>query len=82
VWRWLFETIWTDRFRPKTQIRKSTVTAISKTLSKVVSAESSEVGALKTIALFCGVGLLVSLLLIAGVAGLPLELTPDVMEWM
>jgi len=36
----------------------------------------------KTIALFCGVGLLVSLLLISEVAALPLGLTPEVMVWM
>jgi hypothetical protein len=58
------------------------VTAISKTFPKRASAELSDVDMLKTIALFCGVGLLVSLLLISEVAALPLGLTPDVMVWM
>ena len=58
------------------------MTAISKTFLKETSAKSSDVDILKTIALLCGVGLLVSLLLTSGVAGLPLGPTPDVMNWM
>jgi Na+/H+ antiporter NhaA len=49
------------------------VTAISKTFSRAASAESSDVDILMTIALFCGIGLLISLLLIAGLAYLPPE---------
>jgi hypothetical protein len=58
------------------------VTAISKTFPKRASAESSDGDIFITIALLCGVGLLVSLLLTSGVAGLRLELLPDVMRWM
>jgi hypothetical protein len=58
------------------------VSVIQHTFPKVSSAKSSDVDILKTIALLCGVGLLVSLLLTSGVAGLPLGLTPDVMNWM
>ena len=58
------------------------MTVIPDTLLKATSAKSSDVDILKTIALLCGVGLLVSLLLTSGVAGLPLELPPDVMDWM
>jgi hypothetical protein len=58
------------------------VTVIPHTFPKVTSAESSDGDIFITITLFCGVGLLVSLLLTSGVAGLPLELTPDVMDWM
>jgi hypothetical protein len=62
---------------------ESAVNAISKTFPKVASAESPDVDILITVALCCGVGLLVSLLLAAGVAGSPLELqTPDVMNWI
>jgi hypothetical protein len=64
------------------QVRESTVTAISKTFPKGASAELSDVDMFKTVALFCGIGLLVSLLLNSGVVGLPLGLTPDVMNWM
>jgi hypothetical protein len=58
------------------------VTAISKPFPKGASAELSDADMFKTIALLCGVGLLVSLLLTSGVAGLRLELPPDVMVWM
>jgi hypothetical protein len=58
------------------------VTVISHTFLKGTFAKTSDVDILKTVALLCGVGLLVSLLLTSGVAGLPLELTSDVMDWM
>jgi hypothetical protein len=58
------------------------VTAISKPFPKGASTESSDGDIFITIALFCGIGLLVSLLLSSGVVGLPLGLTPDVMNWM
>jgi hypothetical protein len=58
------------------------VTAISRPFPKGASAELSDADMFKTIALFCSVGLLVSLLLSSGVAGLRMELTPDVMGWM
>jgi hypothetical protein len=58
------------------------VSVIQHTFPKMTSAESSDGDIFITIALFCGVGLLVSLLLISEVAALPLWLTPDVMVWM
>jgi hypothetical protein len=60
------------------------MTAIAKALlSNVVSTYSPDVDIFKTIALFCGVGLLVSLLLAAGLAYLPAEPhTLDVMDWI
>jgi hypothetical protein len=55
----------------------------AKALSYFVAIESPEADAFKTIALFCGVGLLVSLLLILGFAYLPAEpRTLDVMDWI
>jgi hypothetical protein len=61
-----------------------TVTAIAKAfLLNVVSTDSRDVDIVKTIALFCGLGLLVSLLLAAGLGQLPLEPhTLDVMDWI
>jgi hypothetical protein len=57
------------------------VTATAKTFSKVVSAKSSHIDVFKTIAVFCGVGLLALLLLAAGLACLQLEPRPtDVMD--
>ena len=57
--------------------------AIAKAFLNVVSADSPDVDIFKTIALFCGVGLLVSLLVAAGFAYLPPELhMPDVMDWV
>jgi hypothetical protein len=64
------------------QLRESAVTVIPHTFPKVSSAKSSDGDILITIALFCGIGLLVSLLLTSGVTGSPLALTPDVMDWM
>jgi hypothetical protein len=60
------------------------VTAIAKAfLLNVVSTDSPDVDIVKTITLFCGLGLLVSLLLAAGLAHLPPELhMPDVMDWV
>ncbi len=59
------------------------MTAIAKAFSHPVSTESPEVDIFKTIALFCGAGLLVSSLLIAGLAYLPLEpQTLNVIDWM
>jgi hypothetical protein len=59
------------------------VTAISEIFPKVVSEESHDVDILKTIALYCGVGLLVTLLLTAGLAFLPpAPQTLDVMDWI
>ena len=56
---------------------------IARALSYLVSAESPEVDVFKMIVLFCGVGLLVSLLLILGFAYLPSEpRTLDVMDWV
>jgi hypothetical protein len=44
---------------------------------------ASDIDILKTIAVFCGVGLLVSLLLAAGLSYLPIEpQTLDVINWM
>jgi hypothetical protein len=64
------------------QPRESAVTVIPHTFPKVTSAELSDVDIFITVALFCGVGLLASLLLTSGVAGLPLELTPVVTDWI
>lgn len=50
------------------------MTAISRPFLKRASAELSDVDIFKAVALLGGVGLLVSLLLTSGVAGLPLEL--------
>jgi hypothetical protein len=59
------------------------VTATAKTFSKVVSVKSPDIEVFKTIALFCGVGLLVLFLLAAGLACLQLEpRSPDVMDWI
>ena len=58
------------------------MTVIPHTFLKATSEKSSDVDMFKTIALLCGVGLLVSLLLTSGVAGSPLELPSDVMDWM
>ena len=58
------------------------MTVMLHTCLKETSATSSDVDMLKMIALLCGVGLLVSLLLTSGVAGSPLELPPDVTDWM
>jgi hypothetical protein len=49
------------------------VTAIAKALSSVIFADSPDLDIFKTIALFCGIGLLVSLLLAAGLSYLPAE---------
>ena len=64
------------------------MTAIAKTLLNVVSlnvvsTDSPDADIFKTIAVFCGLGLLVSLLLAAGLTYLPLEPhTLDVMDWI
>jgi hypothetical protein len=59
------------------------VTAIPEVFLNVVSAKSPDIDVFKTIALYCGAGLLVSLLLTAGLAYLSLEpQTPDVMDWI
>ena len=64
------------------------MTAVAKALSNVVSlngvsTDSSDVDIFKTIAVFCGLGLLVSLLLAAGLTYLPPEPhTLDVMGWI
>ena len=60
------------------------MTAIAKAfLLNVVSTDSRDVDIVKTIALFCGLGLLVSLLLAAGLSRLRLEPhTLDVMDWI
>jgi hypothetical protein len=60
------------------------MTAIAKTLLlNVVSADKADIDGFKTIALFCGVGLLVSLLLAAGLAYLPSQPhTLDVIDWL
>jgi hypothetical protein len=59
------------------------VTAIAKALSSVIFADSPDLDIVKTIALFCGIGLLVSLLLAAGLSYLPAEPhTLNVMDWI
>jgi hypothetical protein len=60
------------------------MTALAKALLlSVVSADSPDIDSFKTIALFCGVGLLVSLLLAAGLAYLPSQPhTLDVIDWI
>ncbi|MGD0851345.1 hypothetical protein [Bradyrhizobium sp.] len=60
------------------------MTAIAKALLvNVIYADSPDLDIFKTIALFCGVGLLVSLLLATGLAYLPSEPhTLDVIDWM
>jgi hypothetical protein len=59
------------------------VTAIAKALSSVIFADSPDLDIVKTIALFCGIGLLVSLVLAAGLSYLPAEPhTLDVMDWV
>jgi hypothetical protein len=59
------------------------MTAIAKAFLNVIPAISPDVDILKTVALFCGVGLVVSLLLAGGY--LPLEPHThglDVMDWV
>jgi hypothetical protein len=64
-------------------IRDGATTATAKPFSNVVSAKSSDIDILKTIALFCGVGLLVSLLLTAVLAYLQIgPQAPDLMDWI
>lgn len=59
------------------------MTAIAKALSCVIFANSPDLDIFKTIALFCGIGLLVSLLLAAGLSYLPTEPhTLDVIDWI
>jgi hypothetical protein len=60
------------------------MTAIARVFLNVFPAAiSPDVDIFKTIALFCGVGLLVSLLLAAGLSYLPAEShTLDVMDWI
>jgi hypothetical protein len=59
------------------------VTAIAKALSSVIFADSPDLDIVKTIVLFCGIGLLVSLVLAAGLSYLPAEPhTLDVMDWV
>ena len=62
------------------------MTAIAKAFINVVSADSPDVDILKTVGLFCGVALVVLLLLLAGgVAHLPLEPHTnglDVINWI
>jgi hypothetical protein len=61
------------------------MTAIAKAFSNVIPAISPDVDILKTVALFCGVGLVVSLLLAGVGAYLPLEPHTyglDVMDWI
>jgi hypothetical protein len=60
------------------------MTAIAKVFSNVFPAAiPPDVEIFKTIALFCGAGLLVSLLLAAGLSYLPAEPhTLDVMDWI
>jgi hypothetical protein len=49
----------------------------------VIFADSPDLDIVKTIALFCGIGLLVSLVLAAGLSYLPAEPhTLDVMDWV
>jgi len=63
--------------------KETAVAAIAKAFLDVVSSDSPDVEIFKTIALFCGVGLLVSLLLAAGLSYLPAEPhTLDVMDWI
>ena len=59
------------------------MTEMAKAFFNVVSAESPDVDIFKTIALFCGVGLLAALLLAAGLAYLPPEPhTLQVIDWI
>jgi hypothetical protein len=53
-------TIWLSH-----QIKGTAMTAIAKGLSNAIPAISTDVDSLRTIALFCGVGLLASLVLVA-----------------
>jgi hypothetical protein len=60
------------------------MTAIARALSNAFPSISTDVDSLRTIALFCGVGLLASLVLIStGVSFLPAEVEAiNVMNWI
>jgi hypothetical protein len=59
------------------------VTAITKAFASVVHTESPDANFLRAIALFCGVGLLISLLVTAGLTYVPREpSTLDVLNWI
>jgi hypothetical protein len=56
---------------------------LAKTLLNAVSADQTDIDMLRTIALFCGVGLLVSVLVAAGLTWLPTEpQSLNVMDWI
>jgi hypothetical protein len=56
---------------------------LAKTFLNAVSADQTDIDMLRTIALFCGVGLLVSVLVAAGLTWLPTEpQSLNVMDWI
>ena len=56
---------------------------LAKTLLNAVSADQTDIDMLRTIALFCGVGLLVSVLVAAGLTWLPTEpQSLNVTDWI
>jgi hypothetical protein len=64
-------------------VKESAMIATARPFSNVVPAKSTDTDIFITIALFCGVGLLVSLLLTAALAYLQLgPQAPDLMDWI
>jgi hypothetical protein len=56
---------------------------LAKTFLNAVSADQTDIDMLRTIALFCGAGLLVSVLVAAGLTWLPAEpQSLNVMDWI
>jgi hypothetical protein len=66
------------------QSKENAVTAIAKALLSSVSTESPDADVFKTIVLFCGLGLLASLLLTAGLVYLQIDppQASNVMDWI